>query len=362
MSRPAGPVRVPAARVALSATSVYPETTADAFEIAARLGYDGVEVMVWTDPVSQDQAALARLSAHYELPVLSVHAPTLLVTQRVWGREPWPKLERSCRLARDLGATAVVAHPPFRWQKEYAEAFTDGVEELSERYGLAMTVENMYPWRARGREMQAYLPGWDPLPQPYRHVTLDFSHTSTAGGDSLQMARELGDRLAHVHLADGSGSAKDEHLVPGRGTQPCAEVLELLAEWGWGGVVAVEVNTRRCRTRAEREAELAQCLAFARLHLATGASVLSSVGPGSAGSEDLGSAGSAGSAGLGSVGAPGAAGFGPGVGARSAEFGPGAEVGTGAGPAVDGAAAVGALGAAAAVPGSRTPMQSLGSG
>jgi hypothetical protein len=45
-------------------------------------------------------------------------------------------------------------------------------------------------------------------------------------------------------------------------------VLGQLAEWSWAGVVAVEVNTRKCRTRQEREAELAECLAFARLHLA----------------------------------------------------------------------------------------------
>src|SRR3954467_3402965 len=99
------PVRVPAARVALSTSSVYPESCADAFEIAAKLGYDGVEVMVWTDPVSQDPTALGRLSAHCSMPVLAVHAPTLLVTQRVWGRDPWHKLELSCEMAHELGAS-----------------------------------------------------------------------------------------------------------------------------------------------------------------------------------------------------------------------------------------------------------------
>src|SRR5512143_2766763 len=83
----APPVSGTRAPVALSTASVYPHTCADAFGIAAELGYDGVEVMVWTDPVSQDQAALARLAVHYGIPVLAVHAPTLLVTQRVWGRE-----------------------------------------------------------------------------------------------------------------------------------------------------------------------------------------------------------------------------------------------------------------------------------
>ncbi|MFN8074957.1 MAG: TIM barrel protein [Kineosporiaceae bacterium] len=157
--------------------------------------------------------------------------------------------------------------PPFRWQREYAAGFVDGVAELDARTGVTVAVENMYPWRARGRELQAYLPGWDPLPLPYEHVTLDLSHASTAGVDSYEQAAALGGRLAHLHLADGSGSSKDEHLAPGRGVQPCDKVLGLLAGSGFGGVVVVEVNTRRCRTRAERVGVLAESLAFARANL-----------------------------------------------------------------------------------------------
>jgi sugar phosphate isomerase/epimerase len=262
-------VRVPRAPVALSSASVYPQNVADAFSYAADLGYDGLEVMVWTDPVSQDPAGLARLVEHYDVPVLAVHAPTLLVTQRVWGREPWAKLHRSCELALELGAGTVVVHPPFRWQREYAAGFVEGVAELAAQYGVRLAVENMYPWRARGRELLAYLPGWDPRPYPYENVTLDLSHTATSGADALAMAEELGDRLAHLHLADGLGSAKDEHLVPGQGNQPCAEVLGLLAERDWAGTVVVEVNTRRAKTREQRESDLAEALAFARLHLAS---------------------------------------------------------------------------------------------
>jgi sugar phosphate isomerase/epimerase len=262
------PVRGSHVPVALSTASVYPHTCADAFGMAAELGYDGVEVMVWTDPVSQDVAALARLADHYGVPVLAVHAPTLLVTQRVWGKEPWPKIERACEMAVRLGARTVVAHPPFRWQREYAAGFVDGVARVADRYDVVLAIENMYPWRARQREVLAYLPGWDPLPQPYRHVTLDLSHSATSGVWGLDQAQLLGDRLAHLHLADGSGSGKDEHLVPGRGGQPCGEVLGLLAQRDFTGVVVVEVNTRRARSRAEREADLAESLAFARLHLA----------------------------------------------------------------------------------------------
>jgi sugar phosphate isomerase/epimerase len=134
----------------------------------------------------------------------------------------------------------------------------------------------MYPWRYRDREMLAYAPDWDPTKDDYRHFTVDLSHTATARSEALDMTDRMGGRLAHVHLADGTGSGKDEHLVPGRGTQPCAELLEGLAVSGFDGHVVIEVNTRRAMTAAEREADLAEALAFTRLHLAAAAGVAGS--------------------------------------------------------------------------------------
>lgn len=40
----------------------------------------------------------------------SIHAPTLLFTQQVWG-SAWSKIRHSVALAAELGAHTVVAHP-----------------------------------------------------------------------------------------------------------------------------------------------------------------------------------------------------------------------------------------------------------
>jgi sugar phosphate isomerase/epimerase len=264
--------RVPDAKVALATASVYPESTANAFEIAARLGYDGVEVMVWTDPVSQDPSALKRLSDYHQIPVLALHAPCLVITQRVWGTDPWAKLVRAKDTAEDLGAQTVVVHPPFRWQREYARQFLGGIQEMFNETDVRFAVENMFPLRARGREVSPYAPDWDPTTEDFPHFTLDLSHTSVSQSDAMVMADTMGDRLAHVHIADGMGTARDEHLVPGRGEQPCGELLEGLAARNFDGLVVVEVNTRKCDDRAEREADLAEALAYTRLHLAAPAS------------------------------------------------------------------------------------------
>ena len=115
-------VTVPDIPVALSTSSAYPENCAAAFSLAERLGYDAVEVMVWTDPVTQEAGALKALTEHHGIPVVSIHAPTLLISQRVWGTDPWDKVDRSLALAAEVGAETVVVHPPFRWQREYQEA------------------------------------------------------------------------------------------------------------------------------------------------------------------------------------------------------------------------------------------------
>ncbi len=261
-------VRVPGAKVALSTASCYPESCATAFEMAAELGFDGLEVMVWTDPVSQDPEALRALADRHGVPVLAIHTPCLLLTQRVWTTDPWTKLLRSQEAAEQVGASTVVVHPPFLWQRDYARDFEQGLKRMQDETDVVFAVENMFPWRARGREIMAYLPHWDPLDQDYSAVTLDLSHTAVSGADALTAVDVLGDRLAHVHLADGLGSNKDEHLIPGRGTQPCAELLERLALRAFAGTVVLEVNTRRAVNRDEREAELAAGLAFARLNLA----------------------------------------------------------------------------------------------
>jgi sugar phosphate isomerase/epimerase len=255
-------------RIGLSTASVYPESSAHAVGYAALLGYDAVEVMVGIDALSQQTSAVRQLSDHHAMPISAIHAPCLLFTQRVWGTEPWGKLERSAEMAQAVGAEVVVVHPPFRWQKEYARDFVNGIAALEESTGVAFAVENMYPWRASSRRgMEMYLPGWDPSEEPYANTTIDLSHAAIAHSDPIAMAERLGGRLRHIHLTDGTGSAKDEHLVPGRGAMEAASFLNHLSSIGFEGEIVVEINTRKSGSREERQGDLLESLEFARAHL-----------------------------------------------------------------------------------------------
>jgi sugar phosphate isomerase/epimerase len=267
----------------MSSSCAYPLATEHTFRLAKLAGYDGVEIMVSNDEVTQDAEALLALAAKYQMPILSIHAPVLLLTHFVWGRDPQVKLEKSAELARAVGASTVVVHPPFRWQATYASNFLRIVRETAGAYGVEIAVENMFPWKVKGTSLKAYSPGYDPTLMDCDSMTLDFSHASLSGRDSLELAMAMGDKLRHVHLCDGSGSQDDgqifdEHLLPGYGTEPVAEVLEYLAAQDWHGSIVAEVNTRKAKSEQQRLDLLRETLDFARDKLGTERALEPSVG------------------------------------------------------------------------------------
>lgn len=256
----------------MSTSCTFPKSLQSSFRIAKEAGFDGMEVMVATEQATRSADLMKPLIDTHELPVLAIHAPVLFFTQFVWGTDQEQKLVRSAQLARDVGATAVVVHPPFRWQSGYAERFLDIVRRIQDETGVEMAVENMFPWKVSGRALKAYLPGINPLEMDCEAVCLDFSHAALSGDDSLQLAIDAGERLRHVHLCDGQGPTEDgkmfdEHLAPGKGGQPVAETLQYLADTDWQGNVVAEVNTRKARNEVHRVEMLRETLAFAREHL-----------------------------------------------------------------------------------------------
>ena len=253
-------------RVGMSTSSVFPLSTEHAFRLAGLAGFDGIEVMVTEDPVTRDADALLELSRRFQLPILSVHAPVLALTQFIWGLDPLQKLERTAELALAVGAKTVVVHPPYRWQARFAQRFHAALDDLAARFPLEFAVENMFPLVVGPITFQAFAPVAAP-----KAMTLDFSHAALAGRDSLELAMAAGKRLRHVHLCDGRGSMADgnvdEHLVPGLGTQPVAEVLQYLGHRRWKGSIVAEVATRGAHDDAGRLAMLTETVRFARQHI-----------------------------------------------------------------------------------------------
>jgi sugar phosphate isomerase/epimerase len=248
--------------IILSSACFFPHTE-EAFRSAAEHGYDGVELMVNHDRRSQTVETVRELSQTYGVAVCSVHVPCLVISQHVWGWDPEVKLRRSVEMATAVGAGVVVVHPPFRWQRAYAEAFAALVDELHEAEGgPVVSVENMYSVDAFGRAVRPYLGSDDEAFGRYPAITLDTSHAGADRRDVLELYDLWRGALRHLHVSDSTTKRGDEHLPPGAGVLPLDALGERARRDGFSGHVVIEVGLGRL-PEATRQETAKACLDWA---------------------------------------------------------------------------------------------------
>lgn len=222
------------------------------FRLVAETGYAGVEVMVTKDPASQDPVAMRAAAAAYGLEIGAIHAPSLLLTRKVWGTDPIGKIDRAIRVAEEAGIPIVVMHPPYRWQRAYRRWLDEELPVLEERTGITVAIENMFPVRMGRRAVTFHanqdLDDLEGLP----HLVLDTSHAAVAEHDPIDVRRRFGERLRHVHLSDNAGKGWDSHLPPGEGMLDLEAFCADLVAGGYGGSVSLEVDLRTSLTDPAR--------------------------------------------------------------------------------------------------------------
>jgi sugar phosphate isomerase/epimerase len=233
-------------RLLLSTAPFFRFPLREAFRHAAEAGFEGVEVMVTSDPSTQDGSALVTLAGEYGVSVDALHAPFLLITRRVFGTEPVEKIYRSTQVARQAGIPLVVVHPPYRWQMRYRRWVTQSMAEYSARTGVTIAVENMFPVKLRGaRGLRFHASQEFEDLDHFPHLVLDTSHLAVAGIDLLEAYQRYRTKVVHFHLSNNAGKGWDSHLPVDTGVLPLGELLGAMAAEGYSGTAALELDLRR---------------------------------------------------------------------------------------------------------------------
>ena len=231
-------------RLLFSSAAFFARPLAATFRIVAETGYSGVEVMVTKDPASQDPATMRALAKEHDLTIGAIHAPSLLVTRKVWGTDPIGKIDRAVRVAEEAEVPVVVMHPPYRWQRAYRRWLDEELPQVVARTGVIVAIENMFPVRMGRRGVTFHAnQDLDEL-EGLAHLVLDTSHAAVAGHDPVEVRRRFGDRLRHVHLSDNAGRGWDSHLPPGEGVLDLDAFCTDLTRSGYPHAVSLEVDLR----------------------------------------------------------------------------------------------------------------------
>ena len=229
----------------LSTAPFFRQSLRSAFEHARAAGFDAVEVMVTQDPATQDAETLRRLAKEFGLRVLSLHAPFLLVTRRVWSTDPVAKIRRSVQLAEEVGIPIVVVHPPYRWQRRYRTWAEEQLAEYAARTGVIVGVENMFPLKlpgGRGVKFHASQ-DFDHLDH-YPSLVLDTSHLAVSGFGLVETYERYRGKVVHFHVSNNAGKGWDSHLPVYEGVLPVNELLDRIRR-DFAGSIALELDLRR---------------------------------------------------------------------------------------------------------------------
>ena len=199
-----------------------------AFEVVSQAGAEGVEVMVTQAEDTQSPNELERLAQRYNLPIVAVHAPQLLLTRNVFTTNQLEKVRRTAELCNALDVQTVVLHPPYVWQPRYALWLLHELEDVLAAGGPTITMENMYPVHVGRRRMRFHRFGNVEGLERFRYVTLDTSHLAVSEEDICDAYRRLSDRVVHVHLSDNRGKGRDSHAPLGHGILPIQDFIREL--------------------------------------------------------------------------------------------------------------------------------------
>ena len=251
------------------------------FEMAGRVGADGVELMLTSRIVEQGVDRIRVIEHQTRVPVLTAHTVMRL------GRTSPSMMARdiltSAEFARSLPrCAALVVHTPESATMHNVEtkAWLRAIEyahDLGERSGMRVGVENV------GRLSASDRTGYLDHPERLRRlaqewdvsVTFDTSHAASRNWDLLASIDKLEPHLANVHLSDYSrrdyrlslaNAFLRDHQLPGSGTLPLDALIGKLAADGFGGPLTLELSPFALSVPLRRlvEARLRHAVDFCR--------------------------------------------------------------------------------------------------
>lgn len=241
----------------LSTTSVNVSEAQEAFKIASQLKFDGIELAILHEKESRTATTLRDYEQKYQIPIVGVHSPTMLLAYNIWGFNLYKKIEETIQFTKKFQHTEyVVIHPPFKFTKA-AKTFNADIKHLKTKHpDLLLCVENMFPYGFRGHRKEVYGPSWLSSSTHVPDLLFDTSHAGLSGWNLPQMAETWAHKIKVIHLSDArtqtftkGAPIVDEHLPIGRGDLPLQDFFSNLIENDWNGYTTLEINTHSQKTK-----------------------------------------------------------------------------------------------------------------
>ena len=227
-----------------------------ALEKIAATGYDGIDISGTHGPSADPRSVTpelrqrtreiaARLGLTIEAIITHANLADSLFTEAPLD------LKGSVDLAVEVGAPVVVFHMggPKDDEAQRAEAWRRVVDYLKETLDYAvpcdvkLAVDGVWhDWLTNTPE--SFLQMHDEVGSPSFGINFDPCYLQLLGLDSVAVAQQWQERIAHAHLKDHVGAYPEyEHKIPGQGDVDYPRVVQGLKEIGFAEAISIETFT-----------------------------------------------------------------------------------------------------------------------
>jgi len=250
--------------------------------MAARCGFDGVEIIVGRNREFSDISFIKQLSNKYKMPVKALHSPFNSWQNDMWPKTPHEKIMRTVEMARRLEAGVVVAHTALSNEDEYKKWLINdlkifqaknldikiGIENMPRKYilfgRLGRLLFNFKKIAFKYRKKIAYdIAAHDnkynilrpielddikrslndvELLNKFDYITIDTTHLGTWNCEPHEYLDKITTEIAHVHLSNYEISR--EHRLPKDGRLDLAKFLFNLKKRKYSGGITIEADPR----------------------------------------------------------------------------------------------------------------------
>lgn len=246
----------------LSTGTLYTYGLERVFEIGARAGFDGMEVLIDERWDTRQPDYLRALMDRSGLSIMAVHSPFKPAIPGWPSGEP-ALMRKAVEVADAVGAGVVVHHLPLRigfvtvqaGPKRVRVPFFDvggknaeyvswiengGYAALQAEADALLCIENMPSKRWFGKLWNIFhwnTPG--EMAARFENITLDTTHLGTWNMDPARVYGVLGRRVKHIHLSNFDGI---EHRLPLAGELALDDLLRAMNAGGYDRTICFELD------------------------------------------------------------------------------------------------------------------------
>lgn len=243
-------------KILFSTGSLHHLSYEEIFSLAAEAQFEGIELNIQRpkDLYNIDIPKLQNLSKKFNLPIITVHAPSYERYLLQFFARPsfitFKVLFHSLKLAEELGSQLVVTHPwpALFFREKRREKMKTVLNRLNRPPGIKLGIEIM---PSLGRSFFSVAPHSIKTAEEFKEfcsshhylMVLDVTHCRSLSLNPTEVFLSCKDFIINIHLSDFKDGK--QHLPLGSGDTDFADFFENLKKHSYSGFITLELQPSR---------------------------------------------------------------------------------------------------------------------